>query len=154
MNANLKITTRIHNIEYRDETEVFHKPLLVCKRKLQAAYPSSIRISKVIAAYICYQMLPLYKDGTSMTNLWFTLLAYFNQVLGFHILISGLVSPVSHWVETEKLTFKSNGIKVVFHIRTGVKVWLGYILSTGENLFFLSADSEAYSLQCKLFLYI
>lgn len=76
-------------------------------------------------------------------------------VLGFHILISGLVSPVSDWVEIEKkLTFKSNGIKVVFHIRTGVKVWLGYILSTGKNLFFLSVDSGAYSLQCKLFLYI
>lgn len=69
-----------------------------------------------------------------MINLWFTLLAYFNRVLGFHILISGLVSPVSEWVEIEKkLTFKSNGIKVVFHIRTGVKVWLGHILSTGQS---------------------
>lgn len=49
-------------------------------------------------------------------------------------MISGLVSPESDWVEIEKkLIFKSNGIKIAFHSRTGVKVWLEDILSTGQS---------------------
>ena len=38
MNAEVKNTPEIHNTENRNGTAVFHKPLLVCKRKLQAAY--------------------------------------------------------------------------------------------------------------------
>ena len=130
INANVKNTTEIHNTENRDET-VFHNPQFV-KENSKLNVLSSTRISKNIITTLTFSIK--FTRTKLSSPICGSLYYPISNEYWISLLINGLVSPEPGKVEIEKkLTCKSNSIKIAFHLRTGVKVWLGGILSTWQS---------------------